>query len=349
MGQHMISQQEYQWLEESLACLSVKGTPEIEALTGDASARQYFRIKLASRNIILCKSLDLESNARFRRVSLALEHVGVMAPLVFAFDDSLGLMLLSDLGNTQLIDVYQMNAHSQSYAVLHRVLNDLLRLSQIPDELLMGKSSDRGALASYDESLLNRDFGLFTEWCLDNALGLSLDEQETLCLQTLADCFELVFAEQPWVWVHRDFHSRNLMLTDNDIGVIDFQDMVKGPVCYDLISLVYDAYWQFPPQIKVSVILDYYKLLTSEGLVSVSQAEFQRWVALTAMQRLIKVIGIFCRLALRDGKRAYLSDLPLVMAHIDEIHQLHRDDLPEGWLRFWDTKVSPALTAFLDT
>ncbi|MFC3150797.1 aminoglycoside phosphotransferase family protein [Litoribrevibacter euphylliae] len=347
-----INEQEQLWLEESLACLSVKGTPEVEALTGDASARQYFRVKLSGRSFILCKSLDLDSNARFRRVSSALEHVGVMAPLVFAFDDELGLMLLSDLGNTLLIDVYQMNAHSQSYSVLHRVLNDLLRLSQISDELLIDDDSAggrvRGSLASYDESLLNRDFGLFTEWCIGKALGLTLSDQEQTYLQALADGFEQAFAEQPWVWVHRDFHSRNLMLTDNDIGVIDFQDMVKGPICYDLISLIYDAYWQFPQQTKQTVAVDYYKLLTSEGLISVSEQAFQCWVAMTAMQRLIKVLGIFCRLALRDGKTGYLGDLPMVISHINEIHQTHTDALPSGWLTLWETKLIPALTVFLE-
>jgi len=349
----MLSQAEKQWLDESLAYLSVKAVnqtePAIEAMTGDASARQYYRIKVDARTFLFCRSLDTESNARFRLVASALEKAGVMAPLVFAFDDDLGVMLLSDLGNTLLVDVYQMNAHGQRYSIIHRVLNDLIRLAKMPDEYLMASDDPAVQLSTYNQALLDRDFGLFTEWCLGEALNLSPTQQEQAMLGEFAAQFQRSFTEQPQVWVHRDFHCRNLMLTDNDIGVIDFQDMVKGPVCYDLISLVYDAYWDIPADQKQAIVEDYYKLLTSEQMISVTLSDFLPWVAVTAMQRLIKVLGIFCRLSLRDGKMQYLADLPMVMQHLDHLHETYPEVWSEAWLFFWQSQVKPALATFLQS
>ena len=341
----MLNPQEQQWLEESLSYLSVQGMPDVEVVVGDASARNYYRIKLGARNFILCRSKDEASNQRFRKVSAALEQVGVMAPLVFAFDDDLGLMLMSDMGRTQLIEVYQMNAHAHPYSIIHRVLNDLIRLSQIPDPLLM--QEDQFLVGRYDQALLARDFGLFTEWCIEKALGVTLFSQEKESLLALARQFESAFNEQPQVWVHRDFHSRNLMLTDDDVAVIDFQDMVKGPICYDLISLVFDAYWLIPMQDQKNIIDDFYRLLCSESLIDVSREDFQRWVAATAMQRLIKILGIFCRLSLRDGKTQYLADLPMVIHHIETLHQSDAGVWPEDWLLLWKERLRPALNAFL--
>jgi aminoglycoside/choline kinase family phosphotransferase len=352
----MLSLEEQQWLNDSLRFLSVTREPSmtgdsstellVEPLAGDASARHYYRVKLASRTFMFCRSHDHASNLRFRTVSLALEKAGVMAPLVFAFDDELGVMLLSDLGNTLLSDVYQMNAHAQPYSILHRVLTDLIRLARMPDADLL--SNQTQVLAQYDQALLDRDFGLFQEWCLKEALGIVPTDQQQECLNDLADMFQQVFFEQPQVWVHRDFHCRNLMLTDNDIAVIDFQDMVKGPVTYDLISLVYDAYWLIPNHQKTQIIEDYYKLLTSERLIDTSLEEFKRWSAVTAMQRLLKILGIFCRLSLRDGKVQYLSDLPMVASHIDSLHETASDVWSESWLKLWNGVVKPALTEFLN-
>lgn len=344
----MLNSEEMAWLEETLAYLNVKGDAKTERIMGDASSRNYFRVYLGRRTFILCRSSDAASNERFRCVSAALEQVGVMAPLVFAYDEALGLMLLSDLGNTTLLDFYQMNASGHPYSLVHRILNDLLRLAQIPDPLL--SRPDGPVVGEYNQALLDRDFGLFTEWCLTKALSLEVEGQpKNIILASMSSLLSEGFRTQPQVWVHRDFHCRNLMLTDSDIAMIDFQDMVKGPVCYDLISLIYDAYWNIPQDQKGVFVRDYYQQLLDVELVTCGLDEFQQWVAITAMQRLLKVVGIFCRLALRDGKQGYLSDLPLVIQHIESLHNVFLDLWPQGWVECWQEEIAPAMRLFLES
>ncbi|GAA3910246.1 aminoglycoside phosphotransferase family protein [Litoribacillus peritrichatus] len=338
----MLTNEALDWLQQSLAYLAVQGAPEVNSVVGDASSRAYFRVHLGKRSFIFCLSSDVDSNKRFREVSAALEQVGVMAPLVFAFDDERGYMLMSDMGDTLLSDVYEMNVHRQPKAIIHRALTDLIRLAQIPDPLLT-------LTGSYDGALLARDFGLFEHWCLDQFLGLELSGEQQQVLVTLASLLAKGFECQPQVWVHRDFHCRNLMLTDDDVAMIDFQDMVKGPVCYDLISIVYDAYWQLPHDQQAALISDYYQQLMQSGILGdeVGVTLFQSWVAQTAMQRLLKILGIFCRLALRDGKQQYLSDLPLVIKHVDDVIAHNLDLWPEGVVELWNETIQPALKAKL--
>lgn len=354
-----------QWLKETLTQLGIDESFKAEALTGDASSRRYVRIHLHKRTFILCLSEDYFSNQRFREVSAQLQTVGIMAPLVFAYNETPGLMLLSDLGSTSLSDLYAMNSKHLPMAVIHRALNDLSRLAVMPEDAFP-------SLGNYDQTLLDRDFGLFTDWALSHWLELEVDVEQQQTLQNMAEVLKDAFSLQPQVWVHRDFHCRNLMVTDDDIAMIDFQDMVRGPVTYDLASIVNDAYWLMSPEQQDQLIEDYYKVLRSIAFLddSVSLQTFKAWHAFTALQRLLKVIGIFCRLSLRDGKHTYMTDLVVVLENttrqilhltdiLDDMDKASSSDAgfmilkpllvkSKSFIALWEALLHPQLSQKLD-
>jgi aminoglycoside/choline kinase family phosphotransferase len=177
--------------------------------------------------------------------------------------------------------------------------------------------------AAYDEQRLQVEMDLFADWFLGQLLGIELDGQERSMLRKLFTQLIESAVEQPQVVVHRDYHSRNLMLLeDGALGVIDFQDAVVGPITYDLVSLLKDCYLRLPREQVVSRALDYKHRLDRElSMDAVSDDQFMRWFDLIGLQRHIKVLGIFARLALRDGKQTYLKDLPLVIRYVLEAAQ----------------------------
>jgi aminoglycoside/choline kinase family phosphotransferase len=282
----------------------------IEPASSDASFRRYFR---AYRNgetfIVMDAPPDKEDVRPYLKVTRLLEALGIHVPHVHQADISNGLVLLEDLGVTQYLQ--RLNAGDDP----DRLYGDaLFALAEIQTR---GRAAAT-ELAPYDREVLAREMALMPEWFYSRHLELVPDDYEN---QVLADTFEFLIAEalmQPMVFVHRDFHSRNLMVTpESNPGVIDFQDALRGPIGYDLVSLLKDCYIGWPRERVENWVIGYRNLLRSQGTPGGrDEREFLRWFDLIGLQRHIKVLGIFSRLWYRDGKSGYLKDLPLTLEYV---------------------------------
>ena len=323
-------------LEQLLTWLS--GQPglrpdTLEQVAGDASFRRYYRVVDADgvTRIVMDAPPEHEDCHPFVDVTARLETAGVHVPHIHAQDLEQGFLLLEDLGDMQYLDRLDQDSAARLYG-------DAL------DALLTFQSSaPSDDLPPYDEALLRFEMELFREWLCVRHLGLELDVQENVMLDAIFTRLVENALEQPQLFVHRDYHSRNLMLTDSDSpGIIDFQDAVRGPITYDLVSLLKDAYIRWPLVQVDQWVAEYRKQALESGLINEEQAsQFQRWFDLMGLQRHIKVAGIFARLYRRDGKAGYLADIPLVLDYILEMAGRY----PEfsGLSGFITLRVRPAL------
>ena len=323
-------------LEQLLTWLS--GQPglrpdTLEQVAGDASFRRYYRVVDADgvTRIVMDAPPEHEDCHPFVDVTARLETAGVHVPHIHAQDLEQGFLLLEDLGDIQYLDRLDQDSAARLYG-------DAL------DALLTFQSSaPSDDLPPYDEALLRFEMELFREWLCVRHLGLELDVQENVMLDAIFTRLVENALEQPQLFVHRDYHSRNLMLTDSDSpGIIDFQDAVRGPITYDLVSLLKDAYIRWPLVQVDQWVAEYRKQALESGLINEEQAsQFQRWFDLMGLQRHIKVAGIFARLYRRDGKAGYLADIPLVLDYILEMAGRY----PEfsGLSGFITLRVRPAL------
>jgi aminoglycoside/choline kinase family phosphotransferase len=254
---------------------------------------------------------DREDSAPFVRVARALESVGVPVPAILAMDLDRGFLLLSDLGSTHLLGALRAGAVvDEAYAPAAAAL---LRM-QCAGRVVASE------LPLYDEALLAREMALFPDWFLQRHLGVSPDAGTNSLLQDVATVLIQSALSQPQVFVHRDYHSRNLMVTqDGGIGVIDFQDAVFGPVTYDLVSLYKDCYIAWPRDDVLRWVEAHRQALCRNGFEVGDAAQFLRWFDFMGLQRHLKVLGIFARLWYRDGKNGYLADLPLVLRYVLEV------------------------------
>lgn len=291
-------------------------TFELTPASADASFRNYWRMRLPdnSTRIVMDAPPDKEDVQPWLDVAARLHRVGVHSPEIFAVDQTQGFLLLEDLGHR----TYLPELRNDTVDVLYGHALDALAAMQ--------SHANCDGLADYDDARLIAEMELMPEWFLKRHLGWvpSCDEW---------DVFELAFRQladnaraQPQVFVHRDFHSRNLLVTaDNSPGVIDFQDAVRGPVTYDLVSLLRDCYIEWPIERVDAWVEAYRQRLVAEGSIDVDARRFRRWFDLMGIQRHLKVLGIFCRLWYRDGKAGYLADLPLVWRYTREVMALHTE------------------------
>jgi len=321
------------WLTSTLR-LPVRS---LRAASSDASFRRYFRVFLErSTYIVMDAPADKEDVRTYLKVSGLLEGIGVHVPHVYESDVARGLLLLEDLGNTQYLA--RLNAGDDPEP-LYR--DALAVLAQIQVHGLAASAE----LAPYGRGELMRELSLMPEWFLGRHLALALSAEEA---QRLAATFEFLIREalaQPAVFVHRDYHARNLMLLgERNPGIIDFQDALRGPVGYDLVSLLKDCYIAWPRARVVGWVGAFRaRLLAQGGAAGASEAQFLRWFDLVGVQRHIKVLGIFCRLWYRDGKPGYLPDLPRTLDYVREVCAQHA---PLAALsRFLEERVAAALPA----
>ena len=276
-----------------------------------------------------------ENNEAFLSVGAQLAKAGVRAPAVWTQSLERGWFLLEDFGDQQLLAV--LASHRDSAAPLYQKAFDAL-------ECQISLPIERADVPHYDAERLKTELEVFPEWFLSGLLGIQPDERLRRCFAALTDYLISTFTEQPTVWVHRDFHSRNLMLLGaNELGVIDFQDAVLGPITYDPVSLLKDCYIRWPRTQQLEWLDGY--LMRLKGvevdaitvdapaprakasrlqalaiqLDEVSTAQFQRWFDLTGLQRHLRVLGVFARLHLRDRKSSYLADLPLVTEYVGSV------------------------------
>ena len=293
------------WLRDALATSAFRLEPASE----DASFRRYFRVRTGSRTLIAMDAPPPMEDCRpFVSVLGLLRDAGVNAPALHASDAERGFLLLDDLGTRCYLDVIDETNANALYTDAFETLLDM--------QCHIG----RGRVPPYDEGRLRTELDLFPQWFLARHLGLDLDGALSLALDATFDALVRVCLEQPRVFVHRDYHSRNLMhLTHGNPGVIDFQDAVEGPVTYDLVSLLRDVYICWPEGRVAGWVDAYHERVLSRGLVGVGRERFRRWFDLTGVQRHLKIAGIFARLWHRDGKPRYLDDLPLTLAYLSQV------------------------------
>lgn len=281
--------------------------------SSDASFRRYFRVAFAdgAPAIIAMDAPPAQEDCRpFVQVAGLLRAAGVNAPDVLAQDFSQGFLLLTDLGNTTYLAALQADP-ARADALYRDAMAAVLR---------MQLASRPGVLAPYDRALLLREMELLPEWYIARHKGLALTATQR---NTLDTAFEALLANnlaQPSVTVHRDFHSRNLMVHADNPGVLDFQDAVHGPITYDLASLFKDAYIEWEEERVLDWVIRYWEAARKAGLpVAHEFADFYRDFEWMGLQRHLKVLGIFARLWHRDGKDGYLKDLPLVLRYVRKV------------------------------
>ncbi|MGO9804820.1 MAG: aminoglycoside phosphotransferase family protein [Steroidobacteraceae bacterium] len=282
----------------------------IEPASSDASFRRYFRVfRDGGSDIVMDAPPPKEDVRPYLKVSQLLESLGTHVPHVHEADTGKGLLLLEDLGSTLYLDRLTAGDDPQP---LYRDALAALAIIQV-----RGREASR-ELAPYAHAPLATELSLMPEWFLARHLRITPTAAEA---EVLAESFAFLIGEalaQPQVFVHRDYHSRNLMVVSGrNPGVIDFQDALRGPVGYDLVSLLKDCYISWPRARVIEWVSGYRaQLLAQGGAAGASEAQFLRWFDTIGVQRHIKVLGIFCRLWYRDGKRGYLADLPRVLAYV---------------------------------
>ncbi len=321
-----------QWLQQQLGTSEFTLAPASE----DASFRSYHRVSLIERSYILMDAPPEHEDCRpFIDINKRLHACKLNVPVIHAHDVAQGFLLLSDLGD----ELYLPHLDSGSADRLYRAAIDSLVVMQL------GANAEN--LPAYDQQLLNSEMQLFPDWLLARYLGLELDTAEKKMLTSVFKLLIQNALEQPQLFVHRDYHSRNLMLTTSDIpGIIDYQDAVLGPISYDLVSLLKDSYIYWQPEQR-QLWIDYYleQFQQSNGQASINHSQFLRWFDLMGVQRELKVAGIFARLYLRDGKQGFLADIPRTLAYIMELGNSY-SEIGE-LVDFISSKVAPALEVTL--
>jgi aminoglycoside/choline kinase family phosphotransferase len=298
--------QRQQQLTEWLHSLFPDEKYTIAPASADASFRRYFRATFSSRSLIVMDAPPQHEDCRpFLHAAKLFEDAGTHVPHVHAQDLEQGFLLLSDLGNTTYLQ-----ALSPANALeLYSAATDALIKIQL--------ASHENKLPPYDEALLLREMRLFPEWYIAKHLGVTLSEAQNAKLETVFASIVANNLAQPKVYVHRDYHSRNLMVSEPNPGILDFQDAVYGPITYDLASLFKDAYIRWEEAAVIDWLVRYWEKARKAGLpVHKDFSEFYRDYEWMGAQRHLKVLGIFARLYHRDGKEGYLKDLPLVMAYL---------------------------------
>ncbi|MCL4756897.1 MAG: phosphotransferase [Rhodocyclaceae bacterium] len=292
---------------------------ELQPASADASFRRYFRILPADGGpslIAMDAPPEKEDCRPWLAIADLMRRAGVQVPTVFAEDVAQGFILMSDLGSTTYLDALDDDNAARLYA------DALGTLAAI-------QSCDaRGHLPDYSHELLMREMRLFEEWYLGRHLGVTLGAAERTTLEQMLERITAVNLAEPRVLVHRDYHSRNLMHLPCGAspGVIDFQDAVRGPITYDLVSLLKDAYIRWEEDFTLDLLARYWQTARSLGLpVRADFADFHRDFEWMGVQRHLKVLGIFARLYHRDGKEGYLKDLPLVYEYLHAACRRYRD------------------------
>ncbi len=291
--------------------------------SSDASFRRYFRLKSNSHGslIVMDAPPDKEDCRPFIKLAAALEQAGVSAPRVLDQNLELGFIVLTDLGDTTYLTAFE-DADLEQLGRLMTDAQDVIH--RIQDRV------DARTLARYDEELLMREMQLFPEWYLTRHCNMTLTDAERNMLDTLFKILSQSSLAQPQLAVHRDYHCRNLMVLDEsqlngNPGVLDFQDAVAGAVSYDLVSLLRDAYVEWPEQQVLDWTVRFWEAARKRGIEMPRDfADFWQSFEFMGLQRHLKILGIFARLSHRDGKHGYLANLPLVEKYVRAVAARYR-------------------------
>jgi len=284
----------------------------LEVVSADASYRKYYRLILEDKTfIVMDSSMQVESIYPFIDVSVRMLKADVQIPRVYSQNLQDGYLLLEDLGNTHLIDIL----NDMSYKLLY--------MKSISEILKMQKA-DITNLDLYDEEFIDFEMSLMKEWFLERHHNIYLEHSEEQELDSVLKLIRDEVLSQPQgYFVHRDFHSRNIMFAGKGkVWVIDYQDARIGALTYDLASLLKDVYIRFDREKVLELVLEF-KLLKGRELSDVTDEQLVKWFDFTGLQRHIKILGIFARLKLRDNKPAYIEDIPMTLEYIYEMIELY--------------------------
>ena len=309
-------------------------------IAGDASPRKYYRVTLPAidgaptRRLMAVDAPSSEKNPEFLHIRQLLETGDIRVPALIAADVEAGFLLLEDLGDDVLLPILSDHSVGAWYAM---ALNTLNTVAAIP--------IDTAGLSYYDAGMLQAELDVFRDWFITELLAQAWTPELDRAFKQLSQCLIVSAAEQPKVVVHRDYHSRNLMVLGNgELAVIDFQDAVIGPITYDPVSLLKDCYISWPRHQQLAWLLHHKQLLAQKHRLSeVDDNTFIAWFDLMGLQRHIKVLGVFARLCLRDGKPSYLEDLPLVIAYVSQVLAIYAPliDAIAKFKELFDRQVLP--------
>ncbi|WLH35144.1 phosphotransferase [Pseudomonas sp. FP2196] len=303
------------WLDEQLAILfadqgwGAVPPATLTAASSDASFRRYFRWEGAGRSFVVMDAPPPQENCKpFVDIAFLLAKSGINVPKIYAEDLERGFLLLNDLGNKTYLDVID---GENADALFSDALQALLAFQQLPMV---------APLPSYDVALLRRELELFPEWYVKRELGIEFDSTQQQQWQHVSDLLIDSALAQPKVLVHRDYMPRNLMLSEPNPGVLDFQDAVYGPVTYDVTCLFKDAFLSWPEERVRGWLESYWQQASALNIpVQADVEDFLRASDLMGVQRHLKVIGIFARICHRDGKPRYLADVPRFFSYIEAV------------------------------
>jgi len=278
----------------------------------DASFRSYQRLQQGGNSwIVMDAPPAKEPCDRFIEIAAKLRQAGLSAPEVIDQNLELGFLLLTDLGETPYLSVLNADSKESLYSDALAAL------------LQMQVNVTSHNLAEYNSALLNQEMDLFHDWFLEQLLGIRLNEAQKNQWASIQQTLIKSALNQPQLFVHRDYHSRNLMKIDaGNPGIIDFQDAVCGPITYDLVSILRDCYIDWPIDTVKLLALDYYHAAKAAELVDVEPTQFLCWFNLMGIQRHLKAVGIFSRLKIRDGKVGYLNDIPRTLNYLSQVSQV---------------------------
>ena len=301
---------------------------KIKPIKGDASSRLYYRITTTKTTYLLMHTTnDQKCYDDFLQIGKQWHESGLPVPKIFSNDKTKALMLLEDFGQTQLLSKLENTENADHFYNI--AIDDLLQIQRV---------SNVKSLPAFNAAMIKEELDLFPTWCLNKLLNIELDNKDQEFLKKFNYLLLDELLSQPYVTTHRDYHSRNIMVVSNDkLGIIDFQDAVAGPITYDIVSLLRDCYIAWPQQKTYDWLKKFIK--KNEILNQVPYEHIQKWFDFTGVQRHIKVLGIFSRLSIRDGKLGYLKDMPRVFAYIMWVCSRYQD-LQEVFL-WLQEKVAP--------
>jgi N-acetylmuramate 1-kinase len=290
-------------------------------MMGDASFRRYYRLTSSANSyVVMDAPPPQESCHPYVAIAKALRKTGLIVPEIIKENIELGFLLITDFGDTTYLHALNAQNADQLYQHAFHALSILQTCRQVPEREIPPFTAD----------FMQQEWGWHKEWFLEKLLGLTLKEEE----KNLDDCYNIIVASaisQSQVFMHRDYHSANLMVLPNNVGILDFQDAFIGPITYDLVSLLRDCYIDWPPEKVKSWTLDYLRKLQLLGLLTTTEPDtFLRWFDLMGLQRHLKALLTFARKQCRDQQSRYLNYIPRTLnyvintsQHYPELNSLH--------------------------
>ena len=281
---------------------------EIEKASSDASFRSYYRIRSNNdTKIIMDAPPEKEPLSPFLDITKRLSKANINVPEIFELDEDLGFILMSDLGKIKYLD----KLNDETVYCLYTDAMDTIHKMQT--------EVDVSNLKNFDSKELITEMDLFKDWFLKKHLNYNFDNEGLNNIQECFDSLVKIILEIPTTFVHRDFHSRNLMITDsNNPGVLDYQDALIGPITYDAVSLLKDCYVNWDKKLIAEMLSTYYKKIKAD-YNNIEFDEFSFWFDVVGLQRHFKAIGIFSRLNYRDNKITFMEDIPRTYKYVDEV------------------------------